>query len=183
MSICCIQMLSKANWTLWYIKWRGSLHSCQIALRDSPSTVSTRRMAAQTPHHCPFANHDSGLSLCILHVVVCRSAGCLPEWAQLSAGTEPRINLGTETETQRAGRQGRYWRIHIAFSWSIRTCYNSDVARRQIVAFGAVYPSVSVTAQTFYEYLLASFTHRLCAVKSMCLQEYVCLTLRVSECV
>lgn len=38
-------------------------------------------IGAQTPHDRVFgfnADQDSGLSLCILHVVVGRSAGCLP---------------------------------------------------------------------------------------------------------
>lgn len=109
--------------------------------------VSTLCTATQTPHCSAFgfnADHDSGLSFCILHVVVCRSAGCLPEWAQLSVGTEPRITVGTERERQRAGSQGRYWRIHIAFSWSIRTCYNSDVARCQMPSHCGIQSSISI---------------------------------------
>lgn len=123
------------------------LQGSRIALtyQDFPFIVSTLCTVAQTPYRSAFgcnADQDSGLSFCILHV--CRSAGCLPGWAQLSAGTEPRITLGTETERQRAGSQGRYWRIRIAFSWSIRTCYNSDMAHRQMPSHCGIQCSISI---------------------------------------
>lgn len=147
----------------------------QMALhyQGLPFIVSTLSTAAYTPYQSVLgfnADQISGLSFCILLVTVCRSTGCLSEWDQLSAGKEAWITLGTESD--RAGSQVRYWRIHIAFSWSIRTCNNSDMACCQMSSHCGTQCSISISFTHCSNILLAfvaSFT------QTVCMQKYVWL--------
>lgn len=95
----------------------------------------------------------------------------------------PRITLGTETERQRAGSQGRYWRIGIAFSWSIRACYNSDMAHYQMPNHFGIQCSISIylthCSNIFYEDWHHSHKDFIC--QKICTSMSVCASLCVWE--
>lgn len=104
-----------------------------------PFTVATPCTLAQTGYRCTSGS-------CVDLYSECSVQKCqLSARVSLSvSGHRGPVTLGTETERQGAGSQGRYGGIRMAFSLSIRTCYNSDMAPRQIPSLCDTQRSISI---------------------------------------